>query len=170
MSDPGHSGFQTGDDFISFDRSPSPPTPTRSNGVNTPSVAGPSTSRNRSNDTLQNGKGKYRDPSVDDDSRAARPIPTGPKIQKNIIDDTASSGRNGNGNGKGKSKDENRKGKSKRSRDDDDLDDGIEYRNLKEERMARERQAPWADLVDWKRCRDPAEMYVMITCTPFLHC
>jgi len=31
-------------------------------------------------------------------------------------------------------------------------------KNLKEERKAAERHAPWADMVDWERCHDPVEM------------
>jgi hypothetical protein len=39
-------------------------------------------------------------------------------------------------------------------------DDGPGPRNLKEEKKARDRSAPWCDQVDWSSCRDPAEMYV----------
>jgi len=38
------------------------------------------------------------------------------------------------------------------------LPDGVGPKNLKEQRKAAERQAPWASLVEWDRCRDPAEM------------
>jgi hypothetical protein len=47
------------------------------------------------------------------------------------------------------------KGK-KRSRSKDD--EGPGPRNLKEEKKARDRSAPWCELVDWSGCRDPAEM------------
>jgi hypothetical protein len=50
-----------------------------------------------------------------------------------------------------------KKGK-KRGRAKDD--EGPGPKNLKEERKAKERSAPWCDDVDWTSCRDPAEMYV----------
>jgi hypothetical protein len=47
------------------------------------------------------------------------------------------------------------KGKKRpRSKDDE----GPGPRNLKEEKKARDRSAPWCELVDWSGCRDPAEM------------
>lgn len=49
------------------------------------------------------------------------------------------------------------KGK-KRGRAKDD--EGPGPKNLKEERKAKERSAPWCDDVDWASCRDPAEMLV----------
>ncbi|KAK4685567.1 non-canonical poly(A) RNA polymerase PAPD5/7, partial [Tremellales sp. Uapishka_1] len=79
--------FQTGDEFIGFDKSPSPAGPSRL-----------------------------------------------PPVQPAVTSKSQS------------------KGKGKRN------SDGIEYRNLKEERKASERKAPWADKVHWDRCRDPAEM------------
>lgn len=54
---------------------------------------------------------------------------------------------------------EQEKGKGKkRARAKDD--EGPGPKNLKEERKAKERSAPWCDDVDWASCRDPAEMYV----------
>lgn len=47
----------------------------------------------------------------------------------------------------------------KRSIDDRTADEG-EYRNRKDERRAASRTVPWADDVDWRSCRTPAEMYV----------
>lgn len=42
-------------------------------------------------------------------------------------------------------------------------DEGPGPKNLKEERKAKERSAPWCDDVDWSSCRDPAEMYDCLT-------
>jgi hypothetical protein len=39
-------------------------------------------------------------------------------------------------------------------------DEGPGPRNLKEEKKARDRSAPWCEYVEWSDCRDPAEMYV----------
>ena len=50
------------------------------------------------------------------------------------------------------------KGK-KRGRAKDD--EGPGPKNLKEERKAKERSAPWCYDVDWTSCRDPAEMSVL---------
>lgn len=46
--------------------------------------------------------------------------------------------------------------KRPRSKDDE----GPGPRNLKEEKKARDRSAPWCQSVDWSDCRDPAEMRV----------
>ena len=149
--------FQTGDDFISFDLSPPPS-----------SAAGPSSPRKQSSNPKSktqskaaNGpKGKGRDENIDSDLldiKNGKNRNDDSVLPKGKRDRTINNNRNGS---KGDAQaDRKGKGKVKRSREDEDADEGG-YRNLKEERMAKERQAPWADRVDWGRCRDAAEMLV----------
>lgn len=123
--------FQRGDDFISFGASPPP--------AGGPSEAGPSRSARSSadQDILDSRNGRSRQ-----DAPAAQ-------VKK-------------------KDKSKKGKGKEKASEPNGDVagkkrqrggDDPVGPRNLKEERRAAERHAPWADLVDWDACQDPAEMY-----------
>ena len=149
--------FQSGLDFISFDQSPLPTragssrnsphhlTGTGANGVN---------GLNGLNNTqkISSRKGKERvDPSFDsaDEQLLAA---------KNGRRDPYANGGSGHGI---KGQDSSQKGKGnekkgKRGRDEMDGDTGPS--NLKQERKAAERGAPWVDMVDWANCRDPAEM------------
>lgn len=133
--------FQAGADFISFDASP--PSPPHLNGHSN-ATAGPS---RISQNGISNPKRKYKP----DDSRDEEEV--------NEVLRSAGKQVNGNGDRKGKGKG---KGKGKKqSRRDEDCDTGP--RNLKEERKAAERHVPWADMVQWDRCQDPAEMYAIPT-------
>jgi non-canonical poly(A) RNA polymerase PAPD5/7 len=123
--------FQRGDDFISFGASPPP--------AGGPSEAGPSRSALSSADQdifdTRNGQ-----------SRQDAPAAQGKKKDKSK-------------KGKGKEKATESHGDVSGKKRPRGGDDPFGPRNLKEERRAAERHAPWTDLVDWDACQDPAEMY-----------
>ncbi|WWC97155.1 hypothetical protein V866_004034 [Kwoniella sp. B9012] len=139
MAQPPPTDFSQGADFISF-------------GLSPPPEAGPSTSKtglaslhpkpvtNTENSTSSSSrKGKRK---VSDAGSAITQQPdTGKDKDK-------------------KSTKKQKKGKRDREKDKQKEKEKDETgpRNLKEERKANERHAPWCDLVDWKKCRDPSEM------------
>lgn len=129
--------FQAGADFISFNTSPPPP---QTNGN---AQAGPS---RHSDQEHTNGKRKIR-PRDGQDSEDERLVEAGTGLKE----------MNADGKKRGWRKDHR-----KHPRPNEKVIDSIGPRNLKEERIAAERHAPWADLVDWKRCHDPAEMHVVL--------
>ena len=129
----GLSSFQDGADFISFDASPLP-----SPHANGNAEAGPSRSAPKGT-TGQKRKDRLEDDLDSSDER---------------LSETKNGRRDGNGHGVEKA---NGKKKGKKAKGDTNGDTGPN--NLKEERKAAERHAPWADLVDWERCQDPAEMF-----------
>jgi non-canonical poly(A) RNA polymerase PAPD5/7 len=148
--------FQAGHDYISFD-APSPPANT--------AAAGPSRLQDATalsaNGSVK-GKERAREGLNAEDDRllAAKNGRRDAGASSQGNGDVRGKGQ-GKGKGKGKGKDKG-KGKesatrgqagSKRSMEED-----TGPRNLKEERKAAERHAPWADLVDWEGCHDPAEM------------
>ena len=120
--------FQTGAEFISFDAPPS----TSASAAGPSRLPSPSTGQVKTNGK---GKGRARDDLDSEDERLL-------------------AARNGRGKVNGV-KNGKTKHAEKRARTDGE-DTGP--KNLKEERRAAERHAPWADAVDWERCRDPAEM------------
>lgn len=129
--------FQTGTEFIAFGSSP-PPT--------TNAQAGPS----RPTNSDSKGIGKRSNDLDSDDERIL--------ATRNGRRET--NGRDKKGKGKETSKEKEKEKGKKRARVADDNDTGP--RNLKEERRAAERNVPWADMVGWEECRDPAEMYVEV--------
>jgi len=138
------SGFVTGDDFIGFDfnspsagpsRSGTPASPA-SSVVSTGNVLGGLT---RSPPPGWKGKGK-----APAQGGSGRDESDGPS-------DFSSSGK-----AKGKKrKSSGLEPETKRSKNDPQA---TGPRNLKEERKAAERAAPWADDVRWERCIDSSEM------------
>jgi hypothetical protein len=157
--------FQTGDDFISFNTSPTPepaqahagpsklPTTNIDNSFKSQPPTGPKSDR---------AKGKARE-SLDDDDASLLAKKNGRRVEGDgiaIATSAADDGKKGKkGKGKEKEKEKDRgpgTRPGKRGRDGDDEETGP--RNLKEERRAAERGAPWVGLVDWGACRDPADM------------
>lgn len=134
--------FQRGDDFISFGGTS--PTQTSSN---VQPEAGPSRLPLSTTDqailAIKNGRPEKEGDALKPTAQAKRKERKRKKAQEKEKDNPASAAV---GNGK------------KRGRGSDDP---VGPKNLKEERRAAERLAPWTDLVDWESCHDPAEMYVL---------
>lgn len=128
------SGFITGDDFISFDLGE----PGGSPGPSKSPSPGPilHDSYRPSNNK---GKGKARA-----EDSASEPVSGTSKSSKKK--------RKGDPAGSAEKRVKTKKSPQPRPADEPGP------RNLKEERRARERGAPWAHDMDWDRCRDPAEM------------
>nr|XP_031863646.1 uncharacterized protein CI109_000898 [Kwoniella shandongensis]KAA5530718.1 hypothetical protein CI109_000898 [Kwoniella shandongensis] len=125
--------FQDGGaDFISFNFSPSPPPAT--------AEAGPS-------------KLPLLPPPPASSAPNLPPKPTTSNNAKRKADAVG----NSTSTSKKSKTDKKQKGKQQQQQQQQNGDAGG-FRNLKEERRAAERHAPWSDLVDWERCRDPAEM------------
>jgi non-canonical poly(A) RNA polymerase PAPD5/7 len=135
--------FQRGEDFISFGGASPPPaySPSSTNG---PAQAGPSRLPLGSTDTtLLNAKNRRTDQGAE----PAASLSGAEKKEKK---------RKAKGKGKETEGTPPVAGK-KRARGPNDP---VGPKNLKEERRAAERLAPWTDLVDWDSCHDPAEMCV----------
>ncbi|WWC66924.1 uncharacterized protein I206_100831 [Kwoniella pini CBS 10737] len=133
--------FSEGADFISF-------------GLSPPPEAGPSRS---STSTLPNGIA----------SLPPKPITPGESSTrkgKRKISDAESTLTQHDTNNAGKDKKSSKKqkkGKRDREKEKENKKDQTNEtgpKNLKEERKANERHAPWSDLVNWEKCKDPAEM------------
>ncbi|WVF66435.1 hypothetical protein IAT40_001175 [Kwoniella sp. CBS 6097] len=133
--------FSEGADFISFGFSPSPPPESKSQAGPSRTPIHPSLpTKPPTSSESRKGKRKASDAAPEPDKAEG-----------------SSADKNSKKNKKQK------KGKRDREKDKDKAnalngDPETGPRNLKEERKAAERHAPWADLVDWARCRDPAEM------------
>jgi non-canonical poly(A) RNA polymerase PAPD5/7 len=142
------SAFATGDDFISFDFG-APPSP----GAGPSRSASPASSAIGDGDILdgltrsppRGWKGKAR---ADDGNGDASPVADSRASPAH--DSRPSSPRLGK-----KRKSNGVEPDTKRPKADPY---GTGPRNLKEERRAAERAAPWADDVRWDRCVDSAEM------------
>ncbi|OCF40096.1 hypothetical protein I317_06109 [Kwoniella heveanensis CBS 569] len=133
--------FSTGADFISFGISPSPPPESKSQAGPSRTPIHPSLPAKPTSSENRKGKRKASD---------ADAAPEADRAESSTAD-------------KGKKSKKQKKGKRDREKDKEKSnavngDSETGPRNLKEERKAAERHAPWADLVDWARCRDPAEM------------
>ena len=124
--------FQAGADFISFD-SATTVLPNLNGHIN--AQAGPSRLL-PINNGQSGGKRKFEQ-RLEDQIQIVR-------------------GQNGNRETHGEGK---AKGNPKKTKFTADGDTGP--KNLKEEKKAAERHAPWSDLVDWEQCHDPAEMYAI---------
>lgn len=131
------SEFVTGDDFISFDFGD----PANSPGPSRSSSASPGP---LDIDSLRpNPKGKER-AHVDGDGSSESGAASSTLNKKKRKGEPAGSAE--------------KRVKTKKSPQPRPADEQTGPRNLKEERRARERGAPWAHDVNWRRCHDPAEM------------
>lgn len=142
------SAFVTGDDFIGFDLPSAGPS--RSPSPDLPSLIPP---RDTTGSTAK-GKGRA-DAVVSASASAAASAAPSP---------AADSSSDSPKNREERRADLKRKGKGiqpppKRTKVEV-AGDRVGPRNLKEERRAAERAAPWADDVDWDQCTNPAEMCV----------
>ncbi|WWC58025.1 uncharacterized protein I303_100560 [Kwoniella dejecticola CBS 10117] len=136
--------FSEGADFISF-------------GLSPPPEAGPSrTPASTSTSTIATGFASLPPKPVGGE--------TSPRKGKRKISDAASTITQKDSGDAGKDKKstkKQKKGKRDREKEKEKKKDGggeTGPKNLKEERKANERHAPWCDLVNWERCKDPAEM------------
>lgn len=136
--------FEGGADFISFDASPPSSLYINSN-VNGHVEAGPSRTKLTRNGTTIGAKRKVQaddDDENDSEEEVGELLPLG-KERKPL---------NGHGSKKAKGKEKKLRGGG--------VNGDTGPKNLKEERRAAERHAPWADMVQWDRWQDPAEMFV----------
>ncbi|KAK8845409.1 hypothetical protein IAR55_006122 [Kwoniella newhampshirensis] len=145
--------FQDGGaDFISFNFSPSPPPPTTTSSEQPPpssAGAGPSKLPPPPS-TLPPKPGAASSRDIATAYNGKRKAEVSEAMLHNLVNKKSKTEQEKKDRQKGK-------GKGRQNgRNDDDGDTGP--KNLKEERRAAERHAPWSDLVDWDRCRDPAEM------------
>ncbi|WVQ94050.1 hypothetical protein IAU59_001128 [Kwoniella sp. CBS 9459] len=134
--------FSAGADFISFGFSPSPPPESRSQAGPSRTPIHPSLPAKPTSSETRKGKRKASD--------------AGPESERAETSTTTNNDKNKKNKKQKKGKRDREKEKGNASAANEDSETGP--RNLKEERKAAERHAPWADLVDWSRCRDPAEM------------
>ncbi|WVW81695.1 hypothetical protein I302_103690 [Kwoniella bestiolae CBS 10118] len=141
MAQPPPTDFSEGADFISF-------------GLTPPPEAGPSSSSSKH--TLPPKPAALPPKPVENgnNSNSSR------KGKRKVSDAGSTITQQTDATGKDKDKKSSKKQKKgKRDRDrEKDKENETGPKNLKEERKANERHAPWGDLVDWEKCRDPSEM------------
>ncbi|WRT63623.1 uncharacterized protein IL334_000546 [Kwoniella shivajii] len=146
--------FSEGADFISFGFSPPLPEnqaaeagPSRIH-PSLPSKPSTSTTSDTNTNTDSNRKGKRKasdaEPSTSVNSESSKEKKS--KKQKK--------GKRDREKEKDKEKEKEKEKEKKKANGVNDTGP----KNLKEERQAAERHAPWADLVNWEECKDPAEM------------
>lgn len=155
--------FTQGSDFISFNFSPPPsPGPSRlrsqspSRGTSGTSTPRPGINDQNGDSKSKGGKGKGNEAKKKNDKGKSKANP-----ELDAADESLLAAKNGRREPAPRPGDKPARGKRGIDSVDGDDRDGREDtgpRNLKEERRANERGAPWVYDVNWESCRDPAEM------------
>ncbi|WWC85720.1 uncharacterized protein L201_000586 [Kwoniella dendrophila CBS 6074] len=145
--------FSEGADFISFGFSPPPPPPPPETSIplTNENEAGPSR-RNTLHSSLPSK------PKLETESSTRK----GKRKASDVESVTSKQESKDRDKDKKESK-KQKKGKRDRDRDKEkekekDKENSTGPKNLKEERKANERHAPWSELVNWEKCKDPSEM------------
>ncbi|WVR03351.1 hypothetical protein IAU60_000342 [Kwoniella sp. DSM 27419] len=138
--------FSEGADFISFGFSPSPPPEAGPSRIAHPSLPDKPDSAVKNDEVDRKGKRKASEAETVEAVNGAEGKDAKTKKQKKGKRDRE----------RDKEEKSREKDKTRSKSNGEEPDTGP--KNLKEERRAAERHAPWAELVEWEKCRDPAEM------------